>query len=706
MSQPLLSIGMIVKNEERCLENCLKALEPLRQAIPCELVIADTGSTDKTKEIASKYADILFDFEWVNDFSKARNAVMDKCNGEWHLAVDADEYLSSPISEIVEFLTSPLAKKNVHAAIIQRNFKSPNMSGDYFDFNAIRMVRLDSGNRYTGIIHEAFPFIEIPTTHILRNTIFDHDGYAEISPNHLKKKLKRNLELLESELKNEPENIRRVLQCLESCGTDIDKRRYYTNYAKDLLKKANPNDPHIALCGAPCAKEALNFMIIDRHPDTSDFLNWVLQNFTDDYHILLDVRYIYIKRLYSDENFDECAKYCHDYLEAFQNYENRDNAPRVDDFCSPIIYTQPQHKIEIQTILANALIKLNREQEAITYLNRIDLSKTDKTSEINWFSAIINTENSELFAETAQTVIGNLFRKYHSQELKSNDPYDIAIATISKTFSCNPKREQDYNVFKSVPGTIGLSVNIANTETKEKVEEFLSKIEIWEEFMPLALANVIKLNAKLPKEFYLMNSIHLTYLTHDLIQNIPQYIKPLLNYCAITENSKLYETSFSFNLISTLLVNDNFDRLDTLEKENSINAFLNVSENYLKRCYNKELLENEELMLCVPAIHLFAWYLIKVNNIKNTDTLGYIKTLKTLLKKIPQAKQTTDFLIEKFKNDEEQKRQEKIKNASPELVAMAEQLKAMLTAFPENSPELLAIKQSPMYKQVAFLIEN
>ena len=111
MSQPLLSIGMIVKNEERCLEKCLKALEPLRQAIPCELVIADTGSTDKTKEIAAKYADILFDFTWINDFSAARNAVMDKCTGKWFMTVDADEYLNSPVDEIVEFLTSPLSNK-------------------------------------------------------------------------------------------------------------------------------------------------------------------------------------------------------------------------------------------------------------------------------------------------------------------------------------------------------------------------------------------------------------------------------------------------------------------------------------------------------------------------------------------------------------------------------------------------------------------
>jgi glycosyltransferase involved in cell wall biosynthesis len=61
MTKPLLSIGMIVKNEERCLEKCLKALEPLRQALPCEIIIADTGSVDRTKVIANKYADIVFE---------------------------------------------------------------------------------------------------------------------------------------------------------------------------------------------------------------------------------------------------------------------------------------------------------------------------------------------------------------------------------------------------------------------------------------------------------------------------------------------------------------------------------------------------------------------------------------------------------------------------------------------------------------------
>ena len=81
MPKPLLSIGMIVKDEIRCIEKCLKALQPLREAFPCELVIADTGSTDGTREVAERYADILFDFSWIDDFAAARNAVMDRCSG-------------------------------------------------------------------------------------------------------------------------------------------------------------------------------------------------------------------------------------------------------------------------------------------------------------------------------------------------------------------------------------------------------------------------------------------------------------------------------------------------------------------------------------------------------------------------------------------------------------------------------------------------
>ena len=110
MSKPVLSIGIIFKNEIRCLERCLKSLQSLREAVPCELVMADTGSDDGSREIAEKYADILFDFPWINDFSAARNAVMDRSAGAWFLTLDADEWLDEDVSDLVNFLTTDRCK--------------------------------------------------------------------------------------------------------------------------------------------------------------------------------------------------------------------------------------------------------------------------------------------------------------------------------------------------------------------------------------------------------------------------------------------------------------------------------------------------------------------------------------------------------------------------------------------------------------------
>lgn len=60
---------MIVKNEEEVLRQCLDSVNNLCE----EIIIVDTGSTDKTKEIAREYTDKIIDFKWIDDFSAARN---------------------------------------------------------------------------------------------------------------------------------------------------------------------------------------------------------------------------------------------------------------------------------------------------------------------------------------------------------------------------------------------------------------------------------------------------------------------------------------------------------------------------------------------------------------------------------------------------------------------------------------------------------
>lgn len=84
-----ISLCMIVKNEEAVLDTCLNSIKDLVD----EIIIVDTGSTDKTKEIAKKYTDKIYDFKWVDDFSKARNYSFSKATKDYIMWLDADDYL-------------------------------------------------------------------------------------------------------------------------------------------------------------------------------------------------------------------------------------------------------------------------------------------------------------------------------------------------------------------------------------------------------------------------------------------------------------------------------------------------------------------------------------------------------------------------------------------------------------------------------------
>jgi len=85
-----ISLCMIIMNEEKWLENCLNSIKDLVD----EIIIVDTGSTDKSKEIAKKFTEKVYNFEWCDDFSKARNFSISKATKDWILILDADEVIA------------------------------------------------------------------------------------------------------------------------------------------------------------------------------------------------------------------------------------------------------------------------------------------------------------------------------------------------------------------------------------------------------------------------------------------------------------------------------------------------------------------------------------------------------------------------------------------------------------------------------------
>ncbi len=84
---PFLSACLMVKNEEQNIERCLKSIINVVD----EIVVIDTGSTDRTMKIALSYGARIFEHPWENNFSLHRNQSIDHAQGEWVLIIDADE---------------------------------------------------------------------------------------------------------------------------------------------------------------------------------------------------------------------------------------------------------------------------------------------------------------------------------------------------------------------------------------------------------------------------------------------------------------------------------------------------------------------------------------------------------------------------------------------------------------------------------------
>lgn len=116
-----ISLCMITKNEEKYLEKCLNSVKNIID----EIIIVDTGSKDKTKEIAKKFNAKIYDFEWNHSFSEARNFSLQKATKDWILVLDADETISDKDSEIIKKITNKNLKENkdiIGYSFIQRAY--------------------------------------------------------------------------------------------------------------------------------------------------------------------------------------------------------------------------------------------------------------------------------------------------------------------------------------------------------------------------------------------------------------------------------------------------------------------------------------------------------------------------------------------------------------------------------------------------------
>ena len=233
----LLTIGMIVKNEEKLLEKCLNGIKPILDNVDSELIIADTGSTDSTVEIAQKFTDNVFYFEWIKDFAAARNSTLEKAHGEWYMFIDADEIFRS-CDNIIHFFNSGEYKKYNSASFTIRNFMGE-APDSYVDFAGPRITKILPHTRFIGEIHESLNSYGAPFKKL--NDIADHYGYLFNQDNDFDEKFKRNSEALLKKYEDEKDTNEMLYAQLYECfiGNDREKADRFLKEGIELCKKNN-----------------------------------------------------------------------------------------------------------------------------------------------------------------------------------------------------------------------------------------------------------------------------------------------------------------------------------------------------------------------------------------------------------------------------------------------------------------------------------
>ncbi len=181
-----LSLCMILKNEEENLARCLDSASGIFD----EIIIADTGSSDKTIDIAKRYTDKVYHFDWIEDFSAARNFSFEKATSDYCMWLDADDILPKASGDKLKALKLSLPP-DTDIVMLPYNIAFDEFGNPTFSYYRERIIRNSPAYRWHGRVHEAI----VPTGNVI---------YSDAAVTHKKTKAPdpdRNLRIYKKMLK-------------------------------------------------------------------------------------------------------------------------------------------------------------------------------------------------------------------------------------------------------------------------------------------------------------------------------------------------------------------------------------------------------------------------------------------------------------------------------------------------------------------------
>ena len=644
----ILSIGMIVKNEEKVLERCLKSLQPLMNAIPSELIIADTGSTDSTVEIAKKYTDNVFYFEWINDFAAARNSTLKKAKGKWYFFLDADEYLDEDVSEIINFFSIPeLYLKYKTLEIMIRNYMDVNKT-NYRDACLARFQRINDPKdpvEFIGKIHESI-WIRQPLGYF--STILHHTGYCYSSAQQSMNKKNRNMQLMREEYEKNPNDLRLLSHLIDGAGNDNNEKEKYISEAL-VIAKAERRHLYSNVVYMQAVQNLQNSRpeyCLELCREYYDTLDGVENCVATVAVAMTEAKILSALARYNESYLVFCR-----YFDLYERYK-KDELILTDSSAHPVDGVTESEYIRCICMAALDLKKSKRYDEAFQLLSKFDIVSLDGEDFKNVLGSI-----REICQDKKQY---STLAEYYGKIINCDDDNKCELSLYMM--------ESTYFSIVGEDNRMAFAKDVVNTGVKGKYSDlmklvltqneksfaddlltFIKNVDDWKEGYSEAIYLAVKhgidisgvVDTMIASEF--RSKLEMIAVNHD------DFAGYVLGY-GVPE-------SFTSNIKRFLWITSMYEKaayrsftLDDNRKHEMYLMFTNLLGEYVSNIYNPELLQDEADIQVLPSLHKFGYYMLQANSaLLNGDSVGYVREMKKALQNCESMKEIVEFMLERFK---------------------------------------------------------
>lgn len=639
----ILSIGMIVKNEEKHLENCLSALKNLTDHISSELIIVDTGSTDRTKEIALKYTDKVYDFEWIDDFAAARNYGLKKAKGKWFMFLDADEYFDEDCSQMIKFFTlSEYYDGNDWNCASFSMYNYSDVDKKKFSyFTPLRLAKLTPELQFEGKIHEHF--INISTPIAVLETVVHHYGYVA-GDEFIKKKKERNIPLMLKELKERPNDARLVGQLYDSSNDKKEREKYVELLMKLIHLPENEDIINY------CLMRIIRFYISnEKHNEALKVIDQFLEYKDNSKKIsVLDI-YIYQANCFIALYEFEKAKTA--YEKYFVTYKQYEKCELLMTDASVFVIDnidEDSFKLAKRSYFA-CLIKTNEFEKAKEIFNEVDIEKIEIEEFKYWIEQyyILFDEDKDY----PQAI--EIYQK--ALATKDKDKIKLAVQIFENFYSSHLLDREDFVNAIAESDAEGLYIDLMKIvradnngeDITSALTDFIHRVDDWKygyaEAIYLCMKHNIDINDILVT---LSNSIMKSHFpiiatTHE------EYAQTVIDYCkSFDYTQSIHAMLWMTSALETAVLSS----ANLYEEQRAVlyDTFVCVLSDYIYNIYNQELLNVDDVDV-LPELHRFGFYMTLAFTAQNDgDDIGYIRCLREALRLCEPMKDLVSFYLDKF----------------------------------------------------------